>query len=222
MDSLRVSILIPSAYRARKLERLLNAIYASELIAPVEVLVCLMCDDDASLAVAHQFPLDTVLERSRDEYPGGSVVGWNRLSQYARYEWLATFADDLIPERHWLIEAQAAAQQLGKPGVIGLNDLHTDGSKYATHYLVHHDFLTWYCGGMLIHPAYRSWWFDVEMCEIAQEHDAYLYAERAIVEHVHYDWDRTAFDQTYVDSIALHEVDHVLYENRKAAGFPYG
>jgi hypothetical protein len=222
MDNLRVSILIPSAYRPQKLERVLNAIYAAELVGPIEVLVSLMCDDTSSLNLIKQYPLDAVLERQRNEYPGGSVIGWNRLSRLARYEWLATLADDTVPEQHWLIEAQTAAQQLNKSGVIGLNDLHTDGNHYATHYMVHREFLNAYCGGWLIHPDYRSWWFDVEMCEIAQQHDAYIYAERAIVEHRHYDWDRAVYDQTYSDSLPWHATDRETYLTRQAAGYPYG
>lgn len=222
MDDLRISILIPSAYRPQKLERVLNAIYASDLIVPIEVMLCLMRDDAASLDMVKQYPIDLVVERGLDEYPGGSVIGWNRLSRLANYEWLAGLSDDTVPDWNWLIEAKAAVEQLNKPGVIGLNDLHTDGYKYATHYIVHRSFLNQYCGGYLINPAYQSWWFDVEMCEIAKQHGAYLYADKAIVEHRHYDWNAREFDKTYADSLALHEVDLALYKQRQALGFPYG
>jgi GT2 family glycosyltransferase len=219
MGDLKISIIIPSAYRPQNLARLLNAIYASELVTPVEVIVGVMDDDAESAEVIKGYPVDTVVLRDVTEYPGGAVTGWNKLAQFARYDWLCLLADDTLPRWDWLIAVKAAHEQLGKPGLIGLNDLHTDGAKYATHFLIHRHFAIEHCGGVVIAPEYRSWWFDVELCEIAQQHGAYIFAQRAIVEHIHYDWVDSVFDKTYADSLPWHEVDRVIYEQRKAARY---
>jgi hypothetical protein len=219
MEPLKISILIPSAYRSQNLARLLNAIYASELIIPVEVIVGIMRDDAASAEVVKRYPVDTVIERDVSEYPGGAAAGWNKLAQFARYDWLCLLADDTLPQWDWLIYVKAAHEQLDKPGLIGLNDLHTSGDKYATHFLLHRQFIAEHCGGAVIPHEYRSWWFDVELCEIAQQHDAYQFAPRAIVEHIHYDWNDEVFDKTYADSLPWHESDRVIYEQRKAARY---
>lgn len=222
MESLRVSILIPSAYRPRKLQRLLDALYASQLVVPIEVIVSSMENDLESIALLRQYPINAVAERALSEYPGGAVIGWNKLYPLARYEWIAMLADDTVPAPNWLVEMKAAYEKLNKPGLIGLNDLHSDGYNYATHFVMHRQFINDHCGGVLIPDEYQSWWFDVELCEIAKREGVYFYAERAIVEHRHYDWHQTEFDKTYLDSLPLHDVDRAVYERRKAAGFPHG
>ena len=215
------SILLPSAYRPEKLKRCLTALYTSDLRSPVEVLVGLMTDDLDSRAVCSAFKIDSISLRRREEYPGGAVAGWNSLSAAACGEWLVLYADDLMADPDWLIEAQAASQRLGKPGLVGFNDLHSDGRVYASHFLVHRTFLIEHCGGRLFPPDYRAWWCDRELSDIAMAADCYIWADRARVEHRHYDWDASLFDQTYADAKELHNADRQVYERRKAAGFPH-
>ncbi len=214
------SILLPSAFRPRELARCLAALYAADYHTPIEVLVSIVDGDVDSYLVMDNYPVNTITTRSFMDYERGQVWVWNELARTARGEWLALFADDLVPDHHWLINALDAAQTLGKPGLIGFNDLHSNGDQYAAHFIAHRQFLLDHCGGCLFPPHYHAWWCDREISDIAQAQGVHVWARRAIVEHLHWNWQRAQIDRTYADALPWHQTDRDVYQSRKAAGFP--
>jgi glycosyltransferase involved in cell wall biosynthesis len=217
----KISILLPSAHRPEKLARCLKALYASEKPCRFELLICLMPGDNASREIVGQYPVDALYIRQGND-PTSSVWAWNKLADMALGEWLVLFADDLIADPLWLVEAIKAIDTLGGPGLVGLNDTHGNGVDFAAHYLVHREILDQHCGGWFIYPLYQSWWFDYEMHDIADRIGRYVWQSTAIVEHHHYDWSPEEMDDTYRRALPLHDIDKELYLARKVTGFiPY-
>lgn len=216
----KISILIPSAYRPAKIIRCLSSFFASAWVVPFEILVSVLEDDTAGLDVVRNYPVKNIQIHPKSLYPGGAVTSWNRLSREATGDWLMLGANDEIASPDWVIEAWNCVKKLGKPGVVGLNDLHSDGNEYCAVYMVHKKFLKAHCGGHFIYPGYRSWWFDREIFDIGQREGCYIWAEQAHVEHCHEDWVPSEHDAIYEDSKPFRAADLALYETRKANNFP--
>ncbi len=218
MDNLKTSLLLPSAYRARQLRRALELAYDST-DRPLEICVSVVEDDfDSENATRN---MSVVLDvRTANEYARGAVYAWNKLLQRATGDVIALWADDLVPARGWLDHALTELERIGGHGVIGLNDLCSDGNEYAAHWLADRRFIENELGGVMYPPAYKSWWADREVTDKARALGLYRWARRSFVEHLNYTFGKSTFDRTYRDAHDNYDADRLLYEQRKEAGFP--
>lgn len=218
MDNRKTSLLLPSAYRGRQLRRALEAAYAST-DRPLEVCVSIVADDVDSQNAVRDLPV--VLDvRSADEYQRGAVYAWNKLLGMSTGDFVALWADDLMPQRDWLGFAIRELNHMGGHGLIGLNDLSSDGNVYAAHWLADRAFIMGELGGVMYPPMYKSWWCDREVTDKARALEMYRWARRSIVEHNNYTFGKSQVDRTYREASVNYEVDRVIYETRKVAGFP--
>lgn len=221
-----VAVCLPSVGRAEQLERRAGELLLQQTPAGAQLLVsfAVVEDDEATMSVVQQlmaiYGKRTALFAR--EHNTTAVVGWNCAYQAARWQgadWFVLGADDVVWRVGWLESALNVAAKTGAQ-VIGLNDGgHTDLSLYAPHYMASR----WFCedvlGGHLAPPEYGAWWFDREVCERAQALGLYAPAWDAWAEHLHPDWYKAAVDETYLMGRAFHDVDRVLYVNRKRRGF---
>lgn len=214
------SILLPSAFRPRELARCMAALTDAVYTHPIEILTTVVEGDVASYLMLNSYNLAPVFVRSWLDYERGQIWAWNELARSARGEYIALFADDLVCNRDWHTHALDAARTLGRPGLIGFNDLHSDGDQYAAHFIAHRQFLIEQCGGVVFPPQYHAWWCDREISDIAQAAGVHVFARRAIVEHHHWNWQKAQIDRTYADALPWHQTDRDTYQSRKAQGFP--
>lgn len=218
MDNRKTSLLLPSAYRGRQLRRALETAYAST-DRPLEICVSIVADDIDGQNAVRDLPV--VLDvRSTVEYQRGAVYAWNKLLKLATGDLIALWADDLMPQRDWLGFAISELYHMGGHGLIGLNDLSSDGNLYAAHWLADRAFIMNELHGVMYPPIYKSWWCDREVTDRARDLGMYRWARRAIVEHNNYTFGKSQTDRTYLDAQPNYEADRLLYERRKAAGFP--
>jgi hypothetical protein len=114
----------------------------------------------------------------------------------------------------------------GGIGFVSCNDLGNRAvmrGRYATTPLI----ARWYCEkyGELLHEGYRHNCCDVEASELAQKRGAFAYAPKAVVEHLHPLWNKSApgidgIDQTYADwalDQAGIDADRALLDERRKA-----
>jgi hypothetical protein len=218
MDNRKVSLLLPSAYRARQLWPAVRmALNSTD--RPLEICVSIVATDSDSVALSHRLPV--VLDvRTYEEYQRGAVYAWNKLLRRASGDVIALWADDLVPQSGWIDHALAELDRIGGHGLIGLNDLSSDGNEYAAHWLADRSFIKNELGGVMYPPAYKSWWCDREVTDRAKALDLYSWAKSATVEHLNYTFGKSQLDRTYREAGLNYEADRLLYEQRKAAGFP--
>jgi len=218
MDMRKTSLLLPSAYRGRQLRSALDTAYSSTS-RPLEICVSIVADDNDSRNAVRDLPV--VLDvRTPAEYELGAVYAWNKLLKLATGDFIALWADDLMPQQDWLGHAIREMNHLGNHGLIGLNDLSSDGEVYAAHWLADRAFIENELGGVMYPPMYKSWWADREVTDRARAMGVYRWARRALVEHLNYTFGKSSNDRTYQHAAANYETDRVIYETRKAAGFP--
>lgn len=217
-----VAVLIPTTGRAKQmLERVTDLLEQSYPVGdPPFVYLAIPENDKKTLAAAEDLPpIRFIVKRPAKTT---AVEGWN-LAYAAAYadfaDWFVLGADDIVWHPGWLAAALACAEK-NKAQVIGLNDGHTNLRHYGAHYMVHRDFIKKHMGGVFIPPAYKSWWFDREICEKAHGLGLYAAAHDATAEHLHPEWGTAEMDDTYELGYPLHDEDRDLYQARKAAGFP--
>jgi hypothetical protein len=185
----------------------------------LEICVSIVSNDTDSQNAVRDLPV--VLDvRSSAEYELGAVYAWNKLLKLATGDFIALWADDLMPQRDWLGFAISELNHMGGHGLIGLNDLSSDGNVYAAHWLADRGFIMGELHGVMYPPVYKSWWCDREVTDKARALGMYRWARRAIVEHLNYTFGKSQPDRTYRDAQTNYEADRILYEQRKAAGFP--
>lgn len=118
-----------------------------------------------------------------DEQRIGCPKMVKQLAERAKYDWVMFLGDDTEPQEGFMREAVNQIPNLPDGwGMIGLNDMHWDGNRVATHWLCHKNMLE-LTGGEFFHTGYIHTECDRELTEIAQEHGRYIWAEQAKVEH---------------------------------------
>jgi glycosyltransferase involved in cell wall biosynthesis len=218
MDSRKTSLLLPSAYRGRQLYQAINVLLDS-VDRQIEICVSVVQDDYDSMNLIRAFNVLLNL-RTFDEYNRGAVYAWNKLYKKSGGDVVVLWADDLVPQDGWLDHALSVLDEMGGHGLVGLNDLSSDGEVYAAHWLADRRFIADELGGVMYPPMYKSWWCDREVTERAQKLGLYRWAKRAIVDHNNYTFGKSQMDRTYRDARENYEADRMLYEQRKAAGYP--
>src|SRR5512139_1901130 len=170
MENRKTSILLPSAYRPRELRRAFDMLIDSTA-CPLEICVSVVEDDYASQNITRGLPIVFDV-RTVWEYGKGAVYAWNKLARRSTGDVLALWADDLLPIPGWLEHALAALDEMNGHGLVGFNDLSSDGNVFAAHWLADRSYIEAH-GGTMYPPEYGSWWADREISEIAQAEGRY-------------------------------------------------
>lgn len=146
------------------------------------------------------------------------AVKWNNAIPAASGEWLVTVSDDSIVHPNWLTNA---LRMLTK-GFIGLPDGVTGArNNYFTPlYMATREWLRAYNGGVLVIPAYKCWFADIETAERAHRSGTYTVGMNSVVEQLHADFKTAENDSIYDIGRQRRNDDYLMYEKRKALGFP--
>lgn len=223
-----VAVIMPSKGRAAQLRR--NATGLLMQLPPkgvdLSLLLAVIWNDEPTVNVARDLAAtwqdsDVTVGIVYREPNTTCVQGFNQgyLALRGTADWVVLGSDDQVYQPGWLAAALKVADETGAQ-VIGLNDGHTNIDDYAPHYMMAGRFITERLGGLMVPPAYRSWWFDREVCEIARWAGVYAPAWLAHVEHQHPDWGTAAMDDTYREMWPAHDVDRQLYIDRRRGSYP--
>lgn len=220
----KLAVLIPSAYRRNELVRCLNSLQTSEdwpgmpinsvvVVSPVD-------DDRPTLDFLEANHIPQIV-RTRGEYALGAIYGWNTCLMLANdADLFVLAADDLVFHPNWFTFALDELNRMGGSGLVGFNDMSSDGTVYAGHWLADRNFIINHLGGTMYPPMYKSWWCDRETTDIAQSEGLYTWSARSLVEHYNYGFHKSQVDRTYRDAMPNYDDDEKLYRARKLAGFP--
>jgi len=138
-------------------------------------------------------------------------------------EMICFLGDDTMPEPDFLRHALNAMATLPEGiGVVGLN---SQASKHAAHFLAHRRMLS-YLGGEFFSTEYLHCFGDNELTEVAEEMGRFVFAEKAVIKHIHPAFKNTESDPDYdrVYSKEYYEHDIKTYYRRKRTryGFKLG
>lgn len=137
------------------------------------------------------------------------------------HEFIFSAADDLEFEHGWFDEAVQLFDVEGV-GVVGTNDMGHERvrrGEHATHNLVSRAYVNAYGtidqGGRMYHEGYSHSFCDDELVQTARSRGAWVFAEKAVVRHLHPDFGTAPKDKTYEMGRRNFYRDRMLFHSRK-------
>lgn len=134
--------------------------------------------------------------------------------------WLLFVGDDVRFRPGWVEACLVAAGD--QFHLVGTNDLSGLGQR-AVHPVVRRTWLashgaSWDGPGIMAHEGYRHCFVDNEWTAVAKQARAFVYAEDAIIEHLHPEFDKGELDDTYLRGRRSYARDQGVW-NRRSAEF---
>lgn len=220
---MKIAMLMPSKGRAAQLKARVNDLLLQSIPGGIELIIVLAIveGDEATKQAANElidmwYESDVTIVKVMRPETSTAVDGWNRAYTAVAdlCDWFVLAADDIVWGVGWLGAVMGLIATRPHVQVIGLNDGHTDLNHYAPHYMARADFCKGILGGHIAPSDYVSWWFDREICELAQNMGVYIPGWHVHAEHKHPDWQTAIIDDTYNEAKPSHEKDRRLYQSR--------
>jgi hypothetical protein len=212
-----IAILIPVLGRPERVTPLLDSLGRTETWTVRPVFIA--SPEDSSQLVELEASGFAYLVAGWRSGPGDYARKINLAIRETREPWVFTGADDLCFCHDWAVEALAVHAQT-QARVIGTNDLgnsQVQSGMFGTHCIVRRDYAE--LGTIdgqpgLLHEGYDHNFVDRELADTARYREAWAYAERSMVEHLHPHWGLAELDATYQKGQARFREDAALYQSR--------
>jgi glycosyltransferase involved in cell wall biosynthesis len=213
---MKVSVVIPSLNRPERLKKTIVSLLSTS--PEVEIIAVLSSDDLESHAVVKSFEVVRIIDQD-DAH--SAVEAWNMGAAAANGDCLVLGADDLRFCDGWLDAATESLAQINNYGLVAFNDLSPMAGELATHYMVTRNYAVNEWGGVLAIPTYKQQWLDNEATTRAVRDQCFVYAEDAVVEHLHPIWKKADNDTTYNRAIEGNWYAHgeTIFKAREQSGF---
>lgn len=144
----------------------------------------------------------------------------NHAYRQSDHQFLFLAADDLCFCPNWFERAKARLRP--GIGVVGTNDLgnvRVIQGRHATHSLVTREYAdrgTIDQAETIYHEGYAHNFVDDELVATAKRRRAWVFARDSMVEHLHPDYGKAAFDDVYDLGRSLFRQDAALFRSRSA------
>jgi len=161
----KVSVLIPTRQRYKKLEKCLTKLFENTVYPNWEVVIIVDKDDLGSLLLAHEIEMSHTKEvkilqkEKREMYVGKINEGFHQTDSPL----IVFLADDVLVNRNWLTEAVKTFNE-SFPDGLGLVSFQDEfDDRLAPHGLISRKYVEKYLKGNIFHPDYVHYWCDVEL-----------------------------------------------------------
>lgn len=133
------------------------------------------------------------------------------------------WSDDFVPESRWA--EKILSQLMSRPdiGILQPSDALSNANRNVGCATIPFGRFWWWktrYNGSFFCPHYKRFVCDVELADVAMQHNEYLYAPEIVIQHNHWITRRRSQDQWDVIGESVHQRDKATYAARKAAGFP--
>lgn len=145
--------------------------------------------------------------------------GYMRCGLHEPAPWLLFVGDDVEFHPGWLDAALTVAEATGAD-VVGTNDLgERHDAENAVHPLIRRAYITeqgacWDGPGVVFHEGYRHHFTDAELSHVSREREVWAAAPLAVVEHLHWRWEKAPLDDTYKLGARDIATDRALFYDR--------
>ena len=213
---MKISIIVPTFCRPVQVRD-----YTEQLIRTVEgldteIIVVAEVNEDA-LSLVKELPVITTFHKDWR----GSMANWNIGAGMATGDVLVLGADDLWWMDGWL-EAALEQMEIADCCYCGINDLLPpngwDGDP--RHWVITRQGIVDYCGGCIMPPVYTMTFGDNEIAARLRRANQYTWCKQAMVDHRHANAGKAKMDRAYMNMQRYLYHDQVIFEQRKAAGWP--
>ena len=214
---MKTSIIVASMNRPAMLEECLRRIRETTVRLDIEV-ICVIDEDQRSWDVAWNFIDSGIFNKKRI----GTIEAFNQGLKLSTGDIIFPLGDDSYCHPGWLDKALEVHQNILKGyGMVAMNDLMLDGdTQLGTTVLYDRKFCRDWLGSVAAYPVYHYYYIDNELNERAKRAGKYIWCKEAIVEHIHSSNNKRPIDENDSNRAGFMELDKIIFEERKAAGFP--
>lgn len=217
-----VVVAIPVLGRPERAAPLIESLLGSVAVVPLRpVFVCSPGDDAQIAACIAAVGGQSVIEMNDPPGHGDYAKKINLVVSHFTEPWVFTGADDLCFCHGWADRALEHAAYTGK-SVIGTNDLgnrRVVAGNHSTHSLVRRSYIDEHGTidepGKLYHEGYWHNFCDDELVHTAKARGEWASCRGSWVEHMHPDWQKGDWDDTYTLGKARMNDDAQLFQERK-------
>jgi len=181
----KVSILIPTRQRYKKLTKCLESLFENTKYPDWEVIVILDRDDVDSLMLVHEFEMahtreiKKIVKSKREMYVGKINEGYHKTDSSL----IVFLADDVEVQKNWLIEAVLTFNESFPDGMglVSFQDEFDD--RLAPHGLISRKYVEEFLNGNIFYPGYVHYWCDTELTVRSKKWNRFVHSPKSITIH---------------------------------------
>lgn len=178
----KVSVLIPTRQRYKKLAKCLNKLFENTVYPNYEVVVIADKDDPESIEVVRKLKFDDVkvlVKEKREMYVGKINEGYHKTDSPL----MVFLADDVEVQKNWLTEAVKTFSDSfsDKMGLVSFQD--EFDNRLAAHGLISRKYVETFLNGNIFYPGYVHYWCDCELTVRSKKWGRYAHSDRARIFH---------------------------------------
>lgn len=217
-----IDILVPVLGRPQNVRPLLDSLKVTKASYRV-FFICSPIDAEQIASCQASGAITLICEWAPEAADFARKINWAFPQTDADFVFQA--ADDLRFHPNWDVHALRVAGHR-EAGVIGTNDLGNPLVKrggHSTHSLIRRAYIETFGGtyddsGLVFCEKYDHQYVDNEFVQTAIRRGQWAFAKRSIVEHLHPNWRKSAFDATYEKALRATSADARLYAQRMKRG----
>lgn len=181
----KVSILIPTRQRYKKLAKCLARLFENTVYTNFDVIVITDKDDPKSVEVVKKLPfvedegVKILVKEKREMYVGKINEGFHKTDSPL----IVFLADDIEVNRNWLTEAVSTFHESFPDGMglVSFQDEFDD--RLAPHGLISRKYVEEFLNGNIFYPGYIHYWCDTELTLRSKKWGRFAYSSKAKIFH---------------------------------------
>lgn len=218
MTDATVLVAVPVLGRPERARQIAESVYDATTV-PYRLLFLCSPGDEAQRAACERTGADLLVV---DWQPGKGDYARkiNHAVAVSDEPWILMGADDLCFCPDWAENALACGDQTGA-GVVGTQDWGNSrvmAWQHSTHPLVRRSYIVEHGTidqqGLMLHEGYDHNFCDDELVATAKHRGEWTFCPEAEIPHLHPDWGKGEWDDTYVKGRKRFNDDAALYKKR--------
>jgi len=176
----KVSILIPTRQRYKKLAKCLSVLFENTAYPNYEVVVITDRDDPRSTELVKKFDgVKVLIKEKREMYVGKINEGYHKTDSPL----VVFLADDVEVNPNWLTEAVSTFNESFPDGMglVSFQDEFDD--RLAPHGLISRKYVEEFLNGNIFYPGYVHYWCDTELTVRSKRWGRFVHCPKAITKH---------------------------------------
>jgi len=181
----KVSVLVPTRQRYKKLAKCLTKLFENTVYPNWEVVVITDKDDPESIDIIKKLPfiedenVKIFTKEKREMYVGKINEGYHKTDSPL----IVFLADDVEVQPNWLTEAVKTFNESfsDKMGLVSFQD--EFDNKIAPHGLISRKYVDEYLDGNIFYPGYVHYWCDTELTVRSKRWGRFAHSPKSVTIH---------------------------------------
>ena len=205
-----IDIIVPTFKRVAKLAAFAKNVHENTSVAHTLSFVT-EPDDQPSIDEVKRLGEKLIISEEPGWHTGAANTGYRRTKE----PYFIIANDDFCFHKDW--DTYALAEMKGQIKVVGLNN---GQGVTRTEFLIARDYIETQSGvidqpNTVFYSGYHHCYVDDEMYQTVLSRGVYIDCPNSVVEHLHFSFNKSALDETYIKAGSYFEVDGQLFFSRQ-------